>query len=825
MATIRTCVSAALRSQWRAWLSLSLLFGVFGGVVLAAAAGARRTDTAYVRFLEATDASDVYISPYETLLRGSYDEIRRLPQVQDAGLISVPLLAQVGPDGAGNFLIFSAASVDGRYGYTINRPKLLRGRLPDPSDPRQTLIDPTTARKLGANVGAEIVLRAFDGPPADGGRIAPDEGVPAVFEVVGIGVFSDRVVRGQIFDEFPRLFLTPAAHKLYGASPTSVAYEEIFVRLKPGADLAAFQSEVDRITAADPGAGGNDFNLDADRTAKVQRAIRPQAVALGLFAGLAAVAGLLVIGQILSRQIFLESTEYPTLRALGMTRAQLALTVAVRVVGIGLAGAVVAVALAIVASPLMPIGPARLAEPRPGVEANLAVVMGGAGVLVMLLVAVVAAPIWRATSAMPTGSWAAVTAGRGRPSQLVRLLIRAGAPPAAIAGVRFAVEPGVGRSAAPVRATLGGTVLALLAVIGSLTFGASLNRVIADARRYGQQWDVLLDGGFTMLPTVSTVDRLSEDPSIAAFSAGNYGELTIDGARVPAVGIDLLRGSLFPTLLEGRPPRQSDEIVLGTKVLRRIGKSVGDELMVEVGGSTRQMRLVGRAVFPSLGLPTLAQTSLGEGAAVAGDVLPPASSAARSPEDIYNFFLVQFAPEASSTDRQRLEAETHRDDGPFGDACERNTSSTCFFTNQRPGDIANYSRVRATPIALAGVLVLLGLATLVHALLSSIGRRRRDLAILSALGFVRRQVSATVAWQATTVSALTLVIGLPLGVTVGRWAWIIFADQLGVDPSPVVPRVAVLTAIPALLVMANLIALLPGGLAGRIAPAEALREP
>lgn len=824
MPAIWSCLLAASRSQWRAWLSLSLLVGVFGAVVLAAAAGARRTETAYVRFLEATDASHVYISPFEVLLRGSYDEIRQLPQVQDAGLISVPLLAQVSSEGAGNFLIFSTASVDGRYGYTINRPKVLRGRLPDPGDPRQTLIDPTTASKLGVTVGDEISLRAFDRPPADGGNIAPDEGVPATFDVVGIGVFSDRVVRSQIFDEFPRLFLTPAAHRLYGASPTSVVYEEIFVRLKPGADVAAFRSEVDRITGADPGAGGNDFNLDSDRTAKVQRAIRPQAVALAVFAGLAAIAGLLIVGQILTRQIFLESTEHPTLRALGMTRRQLVLTVAARVVAIGLGGAMVAITLAIVASPLFPIGPARIAEPRPGMAANVGVLVGGAGVLVVLLVGAVALPMWRAASAKPGGGVAEIP-GSSRPSRLVRLLIRAGAPSTAIAGVRFAVEPGHARSAAPVRATLAGTVLALVAVIGSLTFGDSLDRVISDPRRYGQQWDVALDGGFTMMPTASVVARLRDDPSIAAFSGGNSGEVTIDGQQVPAVGIDRLHGSLFPTLLEGRPPEQDDEIVLGTKVLRRIGKAVGDELVVEVGGATRQMRVVGRAVFPSLGLPTFAQTGLGEGAAVAGDVLPPASSQARSPEDIYNYFLVQFAPGATSADRQRLEAETHRDGGPFGDACERNASSTCFFTNQRPTDIANYARVRATPVALAGLLVLLGLATLVHALLSSIHRRRRDFAILVALGFVRRQVWATVAWQASTVSTLTLVVGLPLGIVVGRWAWIIFADQLGVDPSPVVPRPAVLIAIPAVIVMANLVALLPGRLAGRIPPAEALREP
>src|SRR5204863_59118 len=68
------------------------------------------------------------------------------------------------------------------------------------------------------------------------------------------------------------------------------------------------------------------------RVAKVERAIRPQALALAGFALLTALASLLVVGQALSRQLSLDAVEHTTLRALGMTPRQL-LTMALLRVG------------------------------------------------------------------------------------------------------------------------------------------------------------------------------------------------------------------------------------------------------------------------------------------------------------------------------------------------------------------------------------------------------------------------------------------------------------------------------------------------------------
>ena len=117
----------------------------------------------------------------------------------------------------------------------------------------------------------------------------------------------------------------------------------------------------------------------------------------------------------------------------------------------------------------------------------------------------------------------------------------------------------------------------------------------------------------------------------------------------------------------------------------------------------------------------------------------------------------------------------------------------------------------------------MGVAITAHTLVTSVQRRRRDLATLKTLGFVRPQILTTVISQATVFAAVGLVIGIPLGIAMGRWAWSAFADQLGVPPAPTIPLLVVGLAIPVTLLLANLAAALPGRSAARTRPAVVLR--
>jgi hypothetical protein len=131
--------------------------------------------------------------------------------------------------------------------------------------------------------------------------------------------------------------------------------------------------------------------------------------------------------------------------------------------------------------------------------------------------------------------------------------------------------------------------------------------------------------------------------------------------------------------------------------------------------------------------------------------------------------------------------------------------------------------VKALPVLMALLLALAGAATLSHTLLTSIRRRRRDLAILKTLGFGRRQVTAAIAWQATTMATLALLIGIPVGIAAGRLVWTVFASALGVVPEPVVALGAVLLLVPAVLIVGILIAVVPARSASRTRPVVMLR--
>jgi ABC-type lipoprotein release transport system permease subunit len=182
----------------------------------------------------------------------------------------------------------------------------------------------------------------------------------------------------------------------------------------------------------------------------------------------------------------------------------------------------------------------------------------------------------------------------------------------------------------------------------------------------------------------------------------------------------------------------------------------------------------------------------------------------------YNFVLIRYRRGTSlRAAAARLAAAVTRAGCPPG---------ICLLTaDQRPGEIRNYAGVRETPLALGLVLVALAVGTLAQVLLTSVRRRRRDLAVLKTLGLSRRQVQAVVAWQAVALAAAALALGLPLGMAAGRWAWAVFAGSAGVAGDASVPAPLLLLAVPAVLLAAVLIAAGPGWAAAQTRPAAILR--
>jgi len=103
-------------------------------------------------------------------------------------------------------------------------------------------------------------------------------------------------------------------------------------------------------------------------------------------------------------------------------------------------------------------------------------------------------------------------------------------------------------------------------------------------------------------------------------------------------------------------------------------------------------------------------------------------------------------------------------------------------------------------------------------------RRRRDLALLETLGFRIRQVTETIASHAVTIAVLGLVVGIPLGVLVGRLAWSAVAHSVGIDPAADVPALLVLATVPAALFVVLVMSVYPARRVTRMRPAVALRS-
>ena len=105
----------------------------------------------------------------------------------------------------------------------------------------------------------------------------------------------------------------------------------------------------------------------------------------------------------------------------------------------------------------------------------------------------------------------------------------------------------------------------------------------------------------------------------------------------------------------------------------------------------------------------------------------------------------------------------------------------------RPPEIAGVAAVRAAPAALAGLLAATMSVALALAIAIATRGRRRQLAIVRALGGTPRQLRATVRWHALTIVGTGLVGGTVLGISLGSTTWRAFSDGLGVASSSVVP--------------------------------------
>jgi hypothetical protein len=310
---------------------------------------------------------------------------------------------------------------------------------------------------------------------------------------------------------------------------------------------------------------------------------------------------------------------------------------------------------------------------------------------------------------------------------------------------------------------------------------------------------------------------LDKDPYVHSWSGTYTDDLSIDGQTVPVIG-ELPNAAVQPPVLTGHAFTTNGEVVLGAITLAQLHKHLGDSVVESSGiGPATSLRIVGTATMPTIGGPG-PHLEMGTGALLSSDLIPaaarnPFNDPTTGPEVIFVNLKTGVNPTAARRSLQKI-----------SDALSNTFNFGVTVTSVlRPAEIVNYRSMGTTPAVLgsalaAGAVVALGLT-----LVASVRRRRRDLALLKTLGSTRGQLAAVVAWQSSVAVVIGTIVGVPLGIVLGRVLWTLFAHQIHAVPTPSVPAMSIAFIAVGGLVLANVVAAVPGRIAARTPTAILLR--
>jgi len=820
-----------LRRRWGGYLALALLVGLVGGVALGSLTAARRTYASYPRFLAGTNPSNLFVLPQtSTPDLGLVNKLARLPHVRSAEegeLINSALLTPAGK--IATILetqVELVASPDGLF-TDQDRLKITQGRAANPARPNEVVATNEAAAVLHLHVGERIPVGIGTDNDED-----LSEHKAVELTVVGIGVLGIQLVHDDI-DTNRAGFLvgTPALLREFESCCATNSYDGL--QLYGGTRYAAPVLQGYERLIDNPAFSHGQLVVyqTAAIEAEAQQAIRPEAVALAVFGVIALLAALIIGTQAISRQLYASAAEAAVLRALGATPTTTMADGVLGVVAAAMAGAVLAAAVAVALSPLTLFGPVRTVEPTPGIDADWAVLGSGMAVLALVLAVVAGGIGYR----LAPHRLARRTHAAGRGSGLVSAALAAGLPASGGAGLRFALEPGRGRTAVPVRSVMIGAMLAVVVGIATLTFGASLTALVSHPSLYGWNFDYALYAvdGYGPIPTRWVDPMLAHDHAVAAATGAYFATVQIDGQTVPGIAIST-PAAITPSPLTGRKLAGPGQIVLGPATLAALHKRIGDTVTVSEGQIVppTRLRIVGTAALPTIGDVIGVHASLSTGAIISTRSLPAMDLETYGPVSGPNTIFVRLRPGVSRAaglrSLSRIAAQLNSDSrGPLAEKIIGDQGDYIKFYSvlpvQRPAEIVNYRTMGAMPAILASGLAVGAVIGLGLTLIASVRRRRRDFALLKTLGFTRGQLAGAVAWQASVVAVLGLVVGVPLGIAAGRWLWLAFARELSAVPDPVVPATSIALAAVAALVLANLVAAIPGRAAARTPAAIVLR--
>lgn len=788
-----------VHGRWRSLLVLALLIAFASGTVMAAAAGARRGATAVDRLWARTLPATVAVLPNEPGF--DWERIRALPDV--AALSPFVVGGGYEIDGApADFAGFPPVGNDEMR--TIERPVVLRGRLADPSRADEVVVSPVFAKLFGKGVGDTVTIglytpESLDASAAGVGGLST-EGAP-VIEATIVGVirspwFSDRLGGVGGLAPSPGLY---ARYRPNLVGDNESVYINALVRLKGGESaIPRFRADLARVTQR---TDIEVWNLAADAR-RLGDVTGFEADSLLAFALAAAVAGLFFVGQSVSRYAAAVLNDLQVLRTFGMTSGQLRLSAALGPALAAVAGVIAGATGAVAASSRFPIGSASLIEPNPGVDLDAVVI--GLG-LVLVPAAVAAGAVVAAVVSLRS-----LREGRDRPSSVAAAASRAGLAVPVLVGVRFALEPGRGHRAVPVRAAVLGAVVGVTGVLAALTFAHGVDDATSNPARFGQfpLQSFLGMGDVDFVPAEDLLDAIARNDDVVAVNDTRLGVAERGDQSVGVYSLDPVGQPLDVVVTDGRLPDAAGEVTLGPVTADRLGVEVGDTVRLVGTRGEHELTVTGVAFVPQS-----PHDNYSSGAWVTRAGYDRLFEGFK-----FHIADIQLRPGA---DRDAVAARLQESigaalgDGPGGGE----------YVSQPvvPEQLAELRQVRRLPVFLAGFLVVLALGAVGHALASAVRRRRHDIAVLRVLGLTRRESRLIVVTQAVVLALVGLAVGTPLGVAVGRIIWQRVADRTPVAYVPPVAVWALMLIVPIVLAAANVLAAWPSHRAATLRVAPVLR--
>lgn len=840
-----------LRRRVAAFVGVALIVAIGVGATIGALVAAYRTDRVYGAYVRDGEVTDLVVNP--TLpTKAIAAAIRRLPGVRTVHSDSLftASVQQTEPTSIRKLLdsdrsLQVRGSTDGRY-EAVDRPVVTDGRFA--SGDREVFVTNDSRSQLEANLGrplqvGDTIKVAFWWENPESAELPPDTIVTPIgverLRVAGFGRLPDETLPDELYAR-RRLVVSADVASRYTCEgdlradmtteeavaavyprdcARSYPYYALQLEDRPGikADIRrGFAQAVDRLEKDIPrdlrDQGISYYYISQDRT-DVDRAVghvtRPTVTALAVFGLVAAIATLTIVALAIARILRRNDPEQGSLRAIGASRGLRTIVAAAPPLVAATAGMIGALLSGLVTSGVGPAGSVRSVAPSAGLALPVLVVLPTIALMGAALVAITGTLAWSAAKRTSR-----TVERRERRPWASRVLGHRGRP-AAVQGVNAALSTNRSSGAAVV---LAGCVIGIATVVSAVVFVTNLSTLVQDPVRYGWPWDVavITNVGYGDTDPGAVAASLDRNAAVTDYSLFTFDPSSnIAGRPVTTMyGFPGAERTTLP-LVRGRQARRVGEAVLGASTADDLGVVPGDRVPVrsQVAGIKR-ITVVGVGVLPSLGPFLSDRTGPGTGAFVLIDTDPadpdneyPAALTAirlRHPTDA-KAFVAGIKPALRGWDIIGQLPDVHTE--PV-----------------KPAEIVNAESMRAAPLAL-GSLLALGLAIgLAFAIGVSVRERRRELAILRSLGFSGRDLRATVAWQAIATITVGLVVGIPLGLIGGRFAWESFARQLGVVPRVEISLTWLAIVIGGSLLIALVAAWSPARSASRIAPSIVLHD-